>query len=63
MFSGAMVALITPFDSGEVDFNTLDELVRVSSKKRHRRHSPLRHNRRIADIEPSGDTDRLLSGW
>ncbi len=27
MFSGAMVALITPFDSGEVDFNTLDELV------------------------------------
>ena len=27
MFSGAMVALITPFDSGQVDFNTLDELV------------------------------------
>jgi 4-hydroxy-tetrahydrodipicolinate synthase len=27
MFSGAMVALITPFDGGEVDFNTLDELV------------------------------------
>ena len=27
MFSGTMVALITPFDSGQVDFNTLDELV------------------------------------
>lgn len=27
MFSGAMVALITPFDNGQVDFNTLDELV------------------------------------
>ena len=27
MFSGAMVALITPFQDGEVDFETLDELV------------------------------------
>ena len=27
MFSGAMVALITPFQDGEVDFQTLDELV------------------------------------
>ena len=27
-----MVALITPFDSGEVDFNTLDELVRFHLK-------------------------------
>jgi len=27
MFNGAMVALITPFDGGEVDYNTLDELV------------------------------------
>jgi 4-hydroxy-tetrahydrodipicolinate synthase len=27
MFSGAMVALITPFDGGEVDYNTLDELL------------------------------------
>lgn len=32
MFSGAMVALITPFDSGEVDFNTLDELVEFHLK-------------------------------
>ena len=32
MFSGTMVALITPFDSGEVDFNTLDELVRFHIK-------------------------------
>jgi 4-hydroxy-tetrahydrodipicolinate synthase len=32
MFSGAMVALITPFDSGEVDFNTLDELVQFQLK-------------------------------
>jgi len=27
MFSGAMVALITPFQDGEVDFRTLDELI------------------------------------
>jgi len=27
MFSGAMVALVTPFHDGEVDFRTLDELV------------------------------------
>jgi 4-hydroxy-tetrahydrodipicolinate synthase len=27
MFTGAMVALITPFQEGEVDFETLDELV------------------------------------
>lgn len=27
MFNGAMVALITPFQDGEVDFQTLDELV------------------------------------
>jgi 4-hydroxy-tetrahydrodipicolinate synthase len=32
MFSGSMVALITPFDSGEVDFNTLDELVQFHLK-------------------------------
>ena len=32
MFSGSMVALITPFDSGEVDFNTLDELVEFHLK-------------------------------
>ncbi len=28
MFTGAMVALITPFRDGEVDFKTLDELIR-----------------------------------
>jgi 4-hydroxy-tetrahydrodipicolinate synthase len=28
MFTGAMVALITPFQDGEVDFKTLDELIR-----------------------------------
>jgi 4-hydroxy-tetrahydrodipicolinate synthase len=27
MFSGAMVALVTPFQDGEIDFRTLDELV------------------------------------
>ncbi|MBC8481353.1 MAG: 4-hydroxy-tetrahydrodipicolinate synthase [Planctomycetes bacterium] len=27
MFTGAMVALITPFDDGEIDFRTLDELI------------------------------------
>ena len=27
MFSGAMVAMITPFQDGEVDFETLDELI------------------------------------
>ncbi|UCG56613.1 MAG: 4-hydroxy-tetrahydrodipicolinate synthase [Phycisphaerales bacterium] len=27
MFSGAMVALVTPFQEGEIDFSTLDELV------------------------------------
>ena len=27
MFTGAMVALITPFQNGEVDFETLDELI------------------------------------
>ena len=27
MFSGAMVALITPFQNGDIDFRTLDELV------------------------------------
>jgi len=32
MFSGAMVALITPFDGGEVDYNTLDELVEFHLK-------------------------------
>jgi 4-hydroxy-tetrahydrodipicolinate synthase len=32
MYSGAMVALITPFNNGEVDFNTLDELVRFHLK-------------------------------
>ena len=32
MFSGSMVALITPFDGGEIDFNTLDELVEFHLK-------------------------------
>ena len=27
MFTGAMVALITPFQEGEIDYQTLDELV------------------------------------
>ncbi len=27
MFTGAMVALITPFQDGEIDFETLDELI------------------------------------
>ncbi len=27
MFTGAMVAIITPFDNGKIDFETLDELV------------------------------------
>jgi 4-hydroxy-tetrahydrodipicolinate synthase len=27
MFTGAMVALITPFEGGEIDFRTLDELI------------------------------------
>ena len=27
MFTGAMVALITPFHEGEIDFETLDELI------------------------------------
>ena len=27
MFTGAMVALVTPFHGGEIDFETLDELV------------------------------------
>ena len=27
MFTGAMVALVTPFQDGEVDFRTLDELI------------------------------------
>ncbi len=27
MFTGAMVALVTPFDEGEIDFETLDELI------------------------------------
>ena len=27
MFNGAMVALITPFQDGDVDFRTLDELI------------------------------------
>lgn len=27
MFSGTMVAIVTPFDEGEIDFKTLDELI------------------------------------
>ena len=27
MFTGAMVALVTPFQEGEIDFETLDELI------------------------------------
>ena len=27
MFTGAMVALVTPFHDGEIDFKTLDELI------------------------------------
>jgi len=32
MYSGAMVVLITPFNNGEVDFRTLDELVQFHLK-------------------------------
>jgi 4-hydroxy-tetrahydrodipicolinate synthase len=32
MFTGAMVALITPFQDGEVDYKTLDELVNFQIK-------------------------------
>jgi len=32
MFTGAMVALITPFQDGEIDFKTLDELVEFQLK-------------------------------
>ena len=27
MFTGSMVALITPFQDGEIDYETLDELI------------------------------------
>ena len=27
MFTGAMVAIVTPFHDGKVDFETLDELI------------------------------------
>ncbi len=27
MFTGAMVALVTPFQDGEIDFETIDELI------------------------------------
>ncbi|MEN6384751.1 MAG: 4-hydroxy-tetrahydrodipicolinate synthase [Phycisphaerales bacterium] len=32
MYNGSMVALITPFNHGEVDFNTLDELIQFHLK-------------------------------
>ena len=32
MFTGAMVALITPFQDGQVDFKTLEELVEFQIK-------------------------------
>ncbi|MBN1787982.1 MAG: 4-hydroxy-tetrahydrodipicolinate synthase [Sedimentisphaerales bacterium] len=32
MFTGAMVALITPFDNGQIDFNTLEELIEFHLK-------------------------------
>jgi 4-hydroxy-tetrahydrodipicolinate synthase len=32
MFTGAMVALITPFDNGQVDYNTLEELIEFQLK-------------------------------
>lgn len=32
MFTGAMVALITPFNEGEIDFKTLDELIAFQLK-------------------------------
>jgi hypothetical protein len=52
MFTGAMVALVTPFHGGEVDFNTLDELVDFSIGQRHRRHRPRGHHRRMPHPQP-----------
>jgi hypothetical protein len=44
-----MVVFNHAFNNGEVDFNTLDELVQFSNSKAEQTACPERHNRRIAD--------------
>jgi len=46
MFSGSMVALVTPFKNGEVDWQSLEGLVEF-----HLRSGT--HDRRVGDAEPS----------
>ena len=51
MFTGSFVALITPFSDGQVDFETLDELVEFHLNS-GTDGIALRYDRRIADAEP-----------
>ena len=51
MFSGSMVALVTPFNNGQVDWPQSRGAGRVSPGKRHQRPRPVRHDRRVGDAQ------------
>ena len=51
MFTGSMVALITPFKDGKVDWQSLEAVDRFSHPERHPWDRALRHHRRVGDPE------------
>ena len=48
MFTGSLVALVTPFKNGEVDYKKQKELVEFHIKKWNKRDRSLWYNGRIS---------------
>ena len=48
MFTGSLVALITPFKNGSVDEKGFEKFVGLADQGGHRRPGAVRHDRRIA---------------
>ena len=53
MFSGSMVALVTPFKDGSVDWQSLRGLVDFHLQNGTQWDRSVRHHRRVGDPEPS----------
>ena len=48
IFTGAGVAIVTPFnEDGSINYDRLDELIEFHCEHKNRQHCNLRYNRRI----------------
>ena len=51
LFAGVTVAIVTPFRSGEIDWDDLGETRGLALRAGNRRARPVRHHRRVADAD------------